>query len=90
MRSTIHEMRNQLTVAVANIEAFLDGKLSPTPARLSAVLLALRELDVLFDRLRTADMQPGTAVDRPRGVRGVATDVRPAGTTAANDPSGVM
>jgi two-component system sensor histidine kinase BaeS len=52
MRSTIHEMRNQLAVAVANIEAFIDGKLQPTPDRLGAVLQALNELDVLMNDLR--------------------------------------
>jgi two-component system sensor histidine kinase BaeS len=52
MRSTIHEMRNQLTVSVANIEAFIDGKLAPTPERLEAVLHALRKLDALMYELR--------------------------------------
>jgi signal transduction histidine kinase len=54
MRATIHEMRNQLTVSVANIEAFIDGKLPPTNERLSAVLNALRRLDVLMNELRPA------------------------------------
>ncbi len=52
MRSTIHEMRNQLTVSVANIEAFIDGKLAPTPQRLEAVLNALHKLDALMNDLR--------------------------------------
>jgi len=52
MRSTVHEMRNQLTVAVANIEAFIDGKLVPTRDRLAAVLQALNKLDTLMDDLR--------------------------------------
>ena len=30
----IHEMRNQLAVAKANLEAFIDGKLAPTAERL--------------------------------------------------------
>jgi signal transduction histidine kinase len=54
MRSTIHEMRNQLTVSVANIEAFIDGKLPPTNERLRAVLNALRRLDVLMNELQPA------------------------------------
>ena len=47
-------MRNQLAVAVANIEAFIDGKIEPTPARLHAVLQALSELDVLMNDLSRA------------------------------------
>jgi signal transduction histidine kinase len=42
-------MRNHLAIAVANIEAFIDGKLEPTPGRLAAVLQALQELDVLMN-----------------------------------------
>jgi len=44
-------MRNHLAVAVANIEAFIDGKFEPTRARLTAVLQALNELDVLMNDL---------------------------------------
>lgn len=51
MRSTIHEIRNQLAVAVANIEAFIDRKFEPTPERLNAVLQALFEVDVLVNDL---------------------------------------
>ena len=71
MRSTIHEMRNQLTVAVANIEAFMDGKLLPTPARLSAVLVALHELDALFDKLRPVDVAP-RRTDESKSSRAIA------------------
>jgi len=52
MQSTIHEMRNQLAVAVANIEAFIDGKYKVTPERLNGVLQALLEVDVLINDLR--------------------------------------
>lgn len=65
MRSTIHEMRNQLAVAAANIEAFIDGKLEPTPDRLGAVLHALSKLDSLMNDLplgahrgHTTNLQP--------------------------------
>ncbi|GAC1423649.1 MAG: hypothetical protein NVSMB64_31510 [Candidatus Velthaea sp.] len=50
MSEVVHEIRNQLTVAIANIEACLDGKLEPTPARLRGVVAALREVDALIDR----------------------------------------
>jgi two-component system phosphate regulon sensor histidine kinase PhoR len=44
-------MRNHLAVAVANIEAFIDGQLEPTHNRLNAVLQALHELDYLLGDL---------------------------------------
>jgi two-component system, OmpR family, sensor histidine kinase BaeS len=66
MRSTVHEMRNQLTVAVANIEAFIDGKLMPTRDRLGAVLLALNKLDALMN-----DLRPSARSER------AATNMRP-------------
>jgi two-component system sensor histidine kinase BaeS len=49
MRSVVHEIRNHLAVAIANVEAFRDGVLEPTPARLAAVLQALREAEALLD-----------------------------------------
>ena len=48
MRTVVHEMRNQLAVAIANLEAFIDGKLAPTPARLRTVVEALNEVDVMI------------------------------------------
>jgi len=44
----VHEIRNQLAVAVANVEAFRDGVLEPTPARLTIVLDALEQLENLL------------------------------------------
>jgi signal transduction histidine kinase len=51
MRSVIHEIKNHLAVAVANVEAFRDGVFEPSPARLEAVLQALAEADVLLGQL---------------------------------------
>jgi signal transduction histidine kinase len=48
MKSVVHEIRNHVAVAVANIEAFRDGVLQPSPGRLQAVLQALREVEVLL------------------------------------------
>jgi signal transduction histidine kinase len=48
MNRVIHEIRNHLAVAIANVEAFRDGVLEPTPPRLSAVLQALGEVEVLL------------------------------------------
>jgi len=48
MNNMIHEVKNHLAVAVANVEAFRDGVFEPSPARLEAVLQALAEVDVLL------------------------------------------
>jgi signal transduction histidine kinase len=53
MNNVIHEIRNHLAVAVANIEGFRDGVLAPTPERLRAVLQALEEAGVLLGELPT-------------------------------------
>jgi signal transduction histidine kinase len=58
-------MRNQLAIAVANLEAFIDGKLEPSKPRLRAVLQALAELDELIghvDRAPQADVPEGPHV----------------------------
>jgi two-component system, OmpR family, sensor histidine kinase BaeS len=51
MRNVIHEIKNHLAVAVANVEAFRDGIFEPSPARLEAVLQALAEADMLLSQL---------------------------------------
>ena len=65
MRTVIHEMRNQLAIAVANVEAFIDGKLELTPRRLQAVLQALGEVDVLINDLRS-EAPPLKMTSEPR------------------------
>ena len=52
MSELVHEMRNALTVARANLEAIIDGKLAPTPQRLDAVLQALTQLESVVEDLR--------------------------------------
>jgi hypothetical protein len=51
VRSIVHEIRNHLAVAVASVEAFRDGVLEPSPPRLSTVLQALGEVEVLLREL---------------------------------------
>ncbi|GAC1428735.1 MAG: hypothetical protein NVSMB5_23360 [Candidatus Velthaea sp.] len=58
MSEVVHEIRNQLTVAIANVEAIIDGKLPPTPARLLGVVAALREVDALIDRVPEMTVEP--------------------------------
>ncbi len=53
MRKLVHEVRNHLAVAVANVEAFRDGILEPTPQRLDAVLQALADADAALNELAT-------------------------------------
>jgi two-component system, OmpR family, sensor histidine kinase BaeS len=48
----IHEMRNALAVARANLEGLVDGKLAPTPERLLGIIQALNQLDGLVEDLR--------------------------------------
>ena len=51
MRPIVHDIRNHLAIAVANIEAIADGKLEATPKRLEAILEALRTIDKLVGGL---------------------------------------
>ena len=63
MRPIVHDIRNHLAIAVANIEAIADGKLEATPKRLEAILEALRAVDALVSWLnlphREADADLG-------------------------------
>jgi hypothetical protein len=52
LRNVVHDIRNQLAVAIANVEAFLEGKLEPSHTRLATVLASLNEIDALLDGLR--------------------------------------
>ncbi len=65
----MHEIRNHLAVATANVEAFRDGMLEPSPQRLSAVLQALGEVDVLLRELspKLETIQPRSA-PQPRSM----------------------
>jgi len=51
MSQRLHDVRNHLAVAVANVEAFRDGILEPTPERLEVVLRALAQADALLPQL---------------------------------------
>jgi hypothetical protein len=55
--SLVHEIRNHLAVAVANVEAFRDGVLEPTPARLTAVLDALQQIETLLGEIPPGEPQ---------------------------------
>jgi hypothetical protein len=56
-RPIVHDIRNHLAIAIANVEAIADGKLEPTPKRLSAILEALRMIDALLSGLRISERQ---------------------------------
>ena len=71
MRALVHEMRNHLAVAVASIEAFRDGVLEPTPARMGAVLQALGEIDVLLRELPRVNGSPVVTPAPALDARGV-------------------
>jgi hypothetical protein len=48
----VHDIRNHLAIAIANVEAIADGKLEPTSKRLAVILEALRSVDALISGLR--------------------------------------
>lgn len=48
----IHDIRNRLAVARANVEAFIDGKLEATADRLKIVLQALDQLGALLNDIK--------------------------------------
>jgi len=50
---TRHELRNLLAVALANVEAMLDGLVGATPARLESLADALRRARDLLERSET-------------------------------------
>jgi hypothetical protein len=54
--TVLHEIRNHLAVAIANVEGFRDGLFEPSPKRLTTVLTALGEVDALL----------GSCADDPR------------------------
>lgn len=75
MRRVVHEIRNHLAVAIANIEAFRDGVFEPTPQRLAAVLQALGEVDVLLrDVSPTAEFHGLESVPRLINVCDIITN----------------
>lgn len=51
---TVHDMRNRLAVVRANIEAFIDGKLTPTKERLTTLLQSLNQLEGLLHDINTS------------------------------------
>ena len=54
MKRVVHDIRNHLAVAIANLEAFRDGMLEPSPERLTTVLQALGEVEALLGGLTTS------------------------------------
>jgi len=57
----VHEMRNQLSIAKANLEAFIDGKMAPTSERLESVVQTLRHLEDLIKDLRALRLSSDSA-----------------------------
>lgn len=51
MNAIVHELRNQLAIAVANVEAVIDGKLDASPRRMRSVSDALTGIDGLLVEL---------------------------------------
>jgi two-component system sensor histidine kinase/response regulator len=62
MDRTLHDMRNDLAVAIGTIHALIDGKLEPTPARLGDILGSLEALDAALIKPRAG----GSEVAAPK------------------------
>jgi len=60
----LHEIRNQLAVARANLEAIADGKLEPSRERLESILQSLGHLERLIGDLGYSDVSPKPQVRR--------------------------
>jgi PAS domain S-box-containing protein len=60
----LHDIRNDLAVAIASLEAFADGKLEPNAEHINGVLQSLAHLNGLLSELRaaalTARLTPGS------------------------------
>lgn len=54
MNSRLHDIRNNLAVAIGSIHAFIDAKLAPDARNLAGVLQALEEIDAALPALRAA------------------------------------
>ena len=59
MDRTVHDMRNDLAVAMASMQAFLDGKLEPNQQSPQDVRESLEDLDVLVSELRSVSRGAG-------------------------------
>ena len=53
MDKTLHDMRNDLAVAIGTVHAFIDGKLEPTQQHLEDILESLEHLDAMVSELRS-------------------------------------
>lgn len=62
----VHEVRNQLAVLRANLEAFADGKIVPDQAHLRSLLQTIGELDRLVGDLRTTGPTAGAPIRAER------------------------
>lgn len=52
MDKVLHDIRNELAVAIASVQAFIDGKLETNPANLQDVMDALEEVNRRLPELR--------------------------------------
>jgi signal transduction histidine kinase len=62
LRELVHEMRNALAIARANLEGLVDGKLAPTPERLLGIIQALSQLQALVDDVGSRETAVGMAL----------------------------
>jgi PAS domain S-box-containing protein len=61
MNTTLHDMRNDLAVAIGTVHALIDGKLEPTLRHLQDILESLEHLDAMVSELEPR--LPGAGVE---------------------------
>jgi PAS domain S-box-containing protein len=54
----LHDMRNDLAVAIGTLHAFIDGKLSATPERYADILSSLEDVDARLSERRPQPLSP--------------------------------
>lgn len=57
-QETGHDVKNLLGIALANVEAMIDGVMPPTTSRLQAIAQALRKAGDLLQEERSSEPRP--------------------------------
>jgi PAS domain S-box-containing protein len=83
VNKTLHDMRNDLAVAIASLEAFIDGKLEPNHKNFEEILDALGHLDGLITTLRPA--VPATGVPVSGDLFNLVVEAAPSAMVLVNE-----
>ncbi len=58
MDKSLHDMRNDLAVAIGTLHAFIDGKMAATPERFADILASLQDVDAALTQSRSRSAPP--------------------------------